>query len=53
MNTKAAKALRKEIGYHPSQPRKYMHTGQGIELDPSDKRALYQEMKKERKAGVA
>jgi hypothetical protein len=69
MNTKAAKRLRREIGYHPRDERKYASRSfkrkiesfdvktkkpkiievelKSIEVHPSDKRSLYQGMKKE------
>lgn len=69
MNTKAAKRLRREIGYHPRDERKYASKSfkrkiqtvdvktkkpkiievelKSVEIHPSDKRSLYQEMKKE------
>lgn len=48
MSAKIAKRIRKEINYHPRDPRKYVLGKRGIEIDPTDKRSLYQEMKKER-----
>lgn len=49
MNTKKAKALRRELRYHPSQPRSYVMVNKKgtIELSQTDKRFLYQEIKKE------
>lgn len=59
MNCKTTKRIRKSIGYHPSDPRKYVainatirkrkdeSTSATIIVDPTDKRALYQEIKKE------
>ena len=65
MNTKKAKALRKEIGYHPTDPRFYnsivkkyhidekgvQHQHNTLEVSPRCSRALYLEMKKEMRAG--
>lgn len=62
MSHKQAKAIRKEINYHPKDPRAYkelniknwvdekgkpVRTTKTIELDPACSRSLYQEMKKE------
>lgn len=47
MSHKIAKALRKEIKYHPTDERVYTRENNILEIHPTDKRALYQELKKE------
>lgn len=49
MNTKLAKQLRKEAGYHPSQTPKYVRakkSNDGVRLDPESPKAAYRLLKK-------
>lgn len=55
-NKKIAKAIRKEIKYHPNQDRMYTPVQLNpkkpsitLELNPSCSRSLYQQMKRETK----
>ena len=55
MNSKLAKAIRREAGYHPTDARKYLRVEKKglkgpvshIVLDPESSRAKYRALKKE------
>ncbi len=54
MNVKLAKAIRKELHYHPQDVRRYVRLNpqhKTLTLDERDSRVLYKEMKKEAKRG--